>query len=332
MLKKPFKYDSILDQLEEVSDKESYNLSRSATAQVLQDILEDVLYAGTYEVLEIPEIKRHLQMFLRDRFSIPDMVRFLKNFGYHETSIRKAIKEFFGIDYRELELKNIERFLYPEVKEIPAVNLGWGKSRDEIFDYYFIMPYVRGEYAVFGQKGDISREVVFVGSREECENKLVELTTESDIPQEYIRFASIQEEISEETPSQYFESFKDKDLKNLASVVEKVEKFIDAKNKRLKNFEIEIKSFKYVKFVDSDEIVRRYPEFDLGEFVDSNALIAIIIDIVDKRKDPRVSKLGLLVFFIVDNDVRTTDTFKGEDNVLYALTDEGLQHYFEKHD
>jgi hypothetical protein len=46
-------------------------------------------------------------------------------------------------------------------------------------------------------------------------------------------------------------------------------------------------------------------------------------------KSGKNRKLGLMVFSVIDDSLHTTDNVKGEDDGVYALSDEGLSKYFQ---
>jgi hypothetical protein len=59
------------------------------------------------------------------------------------------------------------------------------------------------------------------------------------------------------------------------------------------------------------------------------ATVNIILEFKDKSTGK--SKFGLIVFFISpDGIVTTSDSFKGEDDIVYGFTEVGLEQYFGK--
>jgi len=62
------------------------------------------------------------------------------------------------------------------------------------------------------------------------------------------------------------------------------------------------------------------------------ATISVVLEIQDTTLQEDMSrKFALAVFFVnADGDVTTSDSVKGEDDIVYGFTDEGLQQYFAK--
>ncbi len=62
---------------------------------------------------------------------------------------------------------------------------------------------------------------------------------------------------------------------------------------------------------------------------DYKATVNVIIEIVPKNG--AVSKFGLMIFFISpDGTVTTSDSFKGEDDIIYGFSEEGISQYVGK--
>jgi hypothetical protein len=144
-----------------------------------------------------------------------------------------------------------------------------------------------------------------------------------------------EESIGENTPSQYFENSV-KELKKEtipADIIDKILGYVKEKNESLKDFEVFVQSFKYtsVETVKDAEKTVKMDDQTKEKFFEANALVSLLLRIADNTLPANLQeKLGLVIFSIVDSEIVTPDYIKGEDNDLYALTEEGLNKYFSK--
>jgi hypothetical protein len=156
--------------------------------------------------------------------------------------------------------------------------------------------------------------------------KLMEAETE-------IKKEPFDNERKQVTPSEYFDSQREEvDLDKAATDnVAKVLEYVKQKNSVLRNFMLRVSSFKYHGRELSEKIENeiQVPGQDIEQFFAANALLSVIVDVVDNTLPEEMNaKAALLVFVIADGDVVFDDTFKGDDEKIYALTEEGCAKYF----
>ena len=119
--------------------------------------LQGVTFAGTESRQEQEELESNMASLIADKtHSYKYIEQLLVALGYNLNKVRYAFKKLTGLSHND--------FLNPEAyvntpPMIPQFNYGWGESKDSQFNFYFIMPHAYG-YGVFGQAGDINREVV----------------------------------------------------------------------------------------------------------------------------------------------------------------------------
>jgi len=145
----------------------------------------------------------------------------------------------------------------------------------------------------------------------------------------------VEKELKELTPKDFFENElqQQKDL-GPAKALEAVENFLDENvRSQTSEFEINTRSFKYKK-VEVEEKIEKTPPvdgYDTSSYLTSEAVIVVVIEIVDKTLPKEINtKYGIVPFSIVDGEVQTPGTFKGEDNQIYALNEAGFEKYFAK--
>ena len=140
----------------------------------------------------------------------------------------------------------------------------------------------------------------------------------------------IKEELTEKTPKQFFERKKIEQRYAMlpANVVNSISEYLAQASARLQDFDLSVASFKYTS-IQPSEGASKSTSMDEPDIMNATASVSVLLEITDKRSESGVNKkLGLMVFSIVQNNVFTSDVLKGEDDVPYALTDEGLQNYF----
>lgn len=138
----------------------------------------------------------------------------------------------------------------------------------------------------------------------------------------------LSEDLADKTPEDFFkrEELEGRYTAIPADVVNAMSMYLEQVNNRLKEFSVRLRSFKYTTLHPSGRKVQESDEPDLTNSVVS---IAVILDIVD-HASPSTPKQGGIVFSVIGNKIWTTDTLKGLDGVIYGLSDEGLNKYFQK--
>jgi len=138
----------------------------------------------------------------------------------------------------------------------------------------------------------------------------------------------IRDEIAEKTPSQFFQRNKlQKNYDNLpADTIDAVSRYIFQANADLREFELKVYSFK---FTSVEPAKKKSPAGSTPDVLNSTASVSVLLEIADNRSaDSGNTKLALIVFSVVGDELYTGDTVKGEDDILYGLSDEGLAKYF----
>jgi hypothetical protein len=146
-------HDSVIDTLEKRVQKKQ----ASARDWNISHQFADMYFAGTNTREERVELERNLKKMIGEgRFSYNYMQGYLISMGYQHDEIVRAFKHLTGI--HPYDLQNPASFLATP-PTIPGISLGWGQGKKGDYDYYFLNPYLWG-FALFGQKGDINRDVV----------------------------------------------------------------------------------------------------------------------------------------------------------------------------
>jgi hypothetical protein len=139
---------------------------------------------------------------------------------------------------------------------------------------------------------------------------------------------SIKDEISEKSPAQYFEKQKlqHKFTTVPADAVESVLLFLNTANEEISDFNISLHSLKYASIQPQKKSAPAHGETDI---LSATASISVLLEITDGKGAEVCPKLGLMVFSVIGNQLFTTDTFKGEDDQIYALSNEGCEKLFQ---
>jgi hypothetical protein len=144
--------DTVITALEAKRKKEA-----SARDWNISHQYADAFFAGTNTRQERVELERNLNKMINEgRYSYKYMEGFMISMGYQHDEIVRAFKHLTGI--HPYDLQNPASFLATP-PTIPGISLGWGQGKKGDYDYYFLNPYLWG-FALFGQKGDMNRDVV----------------------------------------------------------------------------------------------------------------------------------------------------------------------------
>ena len=146
------------------SDPSLKRLERKAGAAILQDITMGTYWANTMGRVKKPgvyhmykkELKGHLCELLDSKMTYRQIEEYLNLVGYDSNDIRCMFKECTGIDPVKLEFMRLED-LKKTPGNIPGFNMGWGLSRKQGVESYFVMPNHYGLYTIYEQKNDMDR-------------------------------------------------------------------------------------------------------------------------------------------------------------------------------
>ena len=143
---------------------------------------------------------------------------------------------------------------------------------------------------------------------------------------------SVKQEKEEITPQKFFEAQRDvPHVIDSPEHIKKVLEYLKNKSDELEEFNIDVKSFKYMK-EEMEQILQDTPVAqEAVPFFSSAAIISILVTITDTTiSTEKNSKDALIVFFVKDDDIVTTDTLKAEDDKIYSFSYEGLKSMFLK--
>lgn len=195
------------------SDPSLSRLERRGGAQVIQDIALNTYWANTVGKTKYPgvyqmykkELQSNLECLLDSKMTYRQIEEYLNMVGYDSNDIRCSFKKATGIDPVKLEFMRLE-----DIKavpgNIPGFNLGWGLSKKNGVESYFVAQDGRGLYVVYAQKNDQERveEKTFLRHDEalKCLEGLVKDVHRYDMPaKEAVEEAP---ELDEEEPTSKF--------------------------------------------------------------------------------------------------------------------------------
>jgi len=138
---------------------------------------------------------------------------------------------------------------------------------------------------------------------------------------------SIKRELEKKTPVDFFKSNLPNRLDiSIPEQVQSVLVYINNKASDISKFEIKLYKMNYELKEKVTKMVTSGESENMLEYI---ATVNIILEFKDKSSGK--SKFGLIVFFISpDGIVTTSDSFKGEDDIVYGFTETGLEQYFHK--
>lgn len=159
------------------------------------------------------------------------------------------------------------------------------------------------------------------GPKEEEEVKKENLKEKQEV--------SMKEELKNKTPVDYFKSSLPNRLDvSVPDQIKSVMVYINNKSSDISKYQIKLYKLNYELQQTISKFVSLNPE--LGNVAnDYIAMINVILEIKDRLSNK--VKYGLIVFFISpDGSVSTSDSFKGEDDIVYGLSENGIDQYFSK--
>lgn len=134
------------------------------------------------------------------------------------------------------------------------------------------------------------------------------------------------------TPQDFFNATLPDRVEEVASEhVKGVLSYIANRESDMQDFEAKLYRMEYKRHEAPKSLVEVDPESGRRSGPPAST-ISVVLEIHDKTlpKD-RNRKFALAVFFVgVDNEVTTSDSIKGEDNIIYGFTEDGLRQYFAK--
>jgi hypothetical protein len=143
--------------------------------------------------------------------------------------------------------------------------------------------------------------------------------TDEKTPQEFFN-----KEIGESDPSRGIDEIASDHVKSFLS-------YISNRESDMGDFNIQLHSFKYGVHDSPNTLVQVDPQTGRPAGP-PKATISAVLDVKDKTlSDDNSNKFVLAVFFVnTDGEVTTSDSVKGEDDIVYGFTEDGFRQYFAK--
>lgn len=134
------------------------------------------------------------------------------------------------------------------------------------------------------------------------------------------------------TPQDFFEATLPDRVDEVASEhVKGVLGYIANRESDMQDFEAKLYRMEYKRHEAPKSLVEVDPETGRRSGPPTST-ISVVLELRDKTLPAdKNKKFALAVFFVgVDNEVTTSDSIKGEDNIIYGFTEDGLRQYFAK--
>jgi len=140
------------------------------------------------------------------------------------------------------------------------------------------------------------------------------------------------EETEKRTPQDFFEGALGDNIEEIATEhMKSVLTYISHRESDMTDFNVSLYKLQYLKHDKPKMLVEVDPESGKRSGP-PKATISVILDVQDKTLPEDSSrKYGLCVFFVnADGDVTTSDSLKGEDDIIYGFSEDGMRQYFAK--
>jgi hypothetical protein len=139
-------------------------------------------------------------------------------------------------------------------------------------------------------------------------------------------------EVNRKTPQDFFKSSLPNRIDETAPEhIKNVLIYINNRNTDLSEFEVAIRKFEYMRHDDDKTMITLHPQ--TGKPTGSTKVtISALVEIKDTTiPEGKNKKFALAVFFVgPDGEITTSDSIKGEDEIIYGFTDAGMAQYFAK--
>ncbi len=348
----------------EVEYKQNVKKINRFSNDILQDVMLGTYWANTMGKTNAPgvyqryleELESNMYRIISFRITYREMEDLLVDFGYEVGDIRNIFKKITGIDPVKIEYMRIE-----DVKNtppnIPNFNLGWGK--DKKGDGHFFIDRQNDLYIVFHQVDDMTRrEIAYFAVYEEAKEYLTKLVekpvfydvymgdiymdlfksyrtgpinkkAEEDHVAKEMQNKKLEEELKSKTPVERFQdSIKDKVDTYIADYIKEITRFISEKNLELKKYETTIRNIHYEKKENITPIITKIDNPNPKNV--PGIIVSVVLQIRSLQlSEDKNKKFALALFFVgEDGKVSTTDSVKGEDDIIYGYSDEGFDKYF----
>jgi hypothetical protein len=143
---------------------------------------------------------------------------------------------------------------------------------------------------------------------------------------------NVMDEVDKKTPQDFFESvLPDRTEQITSQHVRDVLGYIATREQGMNEFDIKLHSLEYMKHDAPRALVETNPE-DGRPAGPPRATVSVVIEVADRTLPKENNrKFALAVFFITpDGTVSTSDSLKGEDDVIYGFSEDGMKQYFQR--
>lgn len=144
--------------------------------------------------------------------------------------------------------------------------------------------------------------------------------------------ADVRDEVERTTPQDFFTSVLPDRMDTITPQhIKDVLTYVSHREKDMAEFDIKLHSLEYMKHESVKTLVETNP--DGGRPVGPpRATVSVILEIKDKTlPEDHSRKYALAVFFVnPDGDIGTSDSVKGEDDIIYGFSEDGLRQYFSR--
>jgi hypothetical protein len=142
----------------------------------------------------------------------------------------------------------------------------------------------------------------------------------------------VRDEVERTTPQDFFMSVLPDRMDTITPQhIKDVLTYVSHREKDMSEFDIKLHSLEYMKHESVKTLMETNP--DGGRPMGPpRATISIILEIKDKTlPEDHSRKYALAVFFVnPDGDIGTSDSVKGEDDIIYGFSEDGLRQYFSR--
>lgn len=142
----------------------------------------------------------------------------------------------------------------------------------------------------------------------------------------------VRNEVERSTPQEFFESVLPDRMDTVTPQhIKDVLGYVSHRGKDMTEFDIRLHSLEYMKHEAPKSLVETNPESGRPSGP-PRATISVILEIQDRTLPKEHSrKYALSVFFVnPDGDIGTSDSVKGEDDIIYGFSEDGLRQYFSR--
>lgn len=141
----------------------------------------------------------------------------------------------------------------------------------------------------------------------------------------------INKELAKSSPTDYFKANLPNRLDiSIPNQIKSVLSYINNKASDIVKFNVGVYKINYELHEIPATILTYTKETGIKEG-DYKAIINVILEFEPKQAMGKSKKFGLMIFFVApDGSISTSDSFKGEDDIIYGFSEEGISQYLEK--